>query len=348
MNFTAKQIAQYIQGTVEGDENTVISTFSKIEEGIPGAIAFLANPKYEHYLYNTQASAVLVNNNFQLARPVKTTLIRVPNAYESIAQLLTMYEQSKRQKTGIHPQAYISSTAKIGKNCYIGPFACIGEEVSIGENTKIYANTVICDNACIGNDCLLYPNITIYHDCKIGNRVTLHAGVVIGADGFGFAPTKEGYEKIPQIGIVTIEDDVEIGANTCVDRSTMGTTLIKKGVKLDNLVQIAHNVVIGENTVMSAQCGVAGSTKIGQWCMFGGQVGITGHSVIGDKTYSAAQAGIAKSQPKGNISLLGSPAIDAKKFARCNAVFHNLPKMSTELTQLKVEIENLKKQLNHK
>lgn len=348
MNFTAKQIAQYINGTVEGDENAIITTFSKIEEGVPGAISFLANPKYESYIYETKASVVLVNNDFKPSQHIEPTLIRVANAYECIAQLLTLYEQSKKEKVGVNSKAYIAETATIGKNCYIAPFACIGENVTIGDNTKIYANSVICDNASIGNDCLLYPNVTLYHDCKIGNRVTLHAGVVIGADGFGFAPTPDGYEKIPQIGIVTIEDDVEIGANACVDRSTMGSTIVRKGVKLDNLVQIAHNVVVGENTVMSAQVGVAGSTKIGQWCMFGGQVGVTGHAVIGDHVNCGAQAGISGGIPKGNVTIIGSPAIDARKYARSNAVFRNLPEMRNDVEELKLEIEKLKKQLNQK
>ncbi len=346
MDFTAKQIAQYIDGVVEGDENACVNTFAKIEEGKPGSITFLANAKYEHYIYDTEASIVLVNQDFKPSQPVKATLIRVPNAYECIAKLLTIYEQSQKTKSGIHPQACIAPTAKIGKNCYIGPFAYIDENATLGDNTQIYANCVIGENVTIGDNCLLYPNVTIYKDCKIGNRVTLHAGVVIGADGFGFAPTTDGYEKIPQIGIVTIEDDVELGANTCVDRSTMGTTLIKKGVKLDNLIQIGHNVVVGENTVMSAQCGVAGSTKIGQWCMFGGQVGVAGHATIADKTQSGAKAGIAGSIIKSGQTVIGVPAIDVKKFSKSNAVFRNLPEMYKDLYDLKKEIEELKKQLN--
>ncbi len=347
MDFTAQQIALYLNGVIEGNENATVNTFAKIEEGKPGAISFLANSKYEHYLYMTEASIVLVNQDFTPSQPVKATLIKVPNAYESIAKLLTLYEQSKQQKTGIHPLAYIAPTATVGDNCYIGPFVCIDENATIGSNTRIHANCVIGENVTIGNNTLLYPNVTIYHDCKIGQRVTLHAGVVIGADGFGFAPTADGYDKIPQIGIVTIEDDVEIGANTCIDRSTMGTTLIKKGVKLDNLVQIAHNVVVGENTVMSAQCGVAGSTKIGQWCMFGGQVGVTGHATIADKTQSGAKAGIAGSIIKSGETVIGVPAIDVKKFSRSNAVFRNLPQMYKDLYSLKKEIEELKKQLKH-
>ena len=345
MIFTAKQIAGYINGTIEGDENTSINTFAKIEEGISGAISFLSNPKYEHYLYTTESSIVLVNKDLQLSAPTKATLIRVDNAYECIAKLLTLYEQSKTPKTGIHPQAYISPKATIGKDCYIGAFVSIDDNAVIGDGTHIYANCVIGENCQIGNNCILYPNVTIYHDCQLGNRVTLHAGTVIGADGFGFAPTQEGYEKIPQIGIVKIEDDVEIGANACVDRSTMGSTVICKGVKLDNMVQIGHNVVVGEHTVMSAQCGVAGSTKIGSWCMFGGQVGIAGHATIANKTHSGAKAGIAGSIIKEGTTIIGIPAIDARKFAKSNAVFRNLPEMSKEIAELKKEIAELKSQL---
>lgn len=345
MEFTAKQIADYLHGTVEGNENAAVHTFAKIEETEEGAITFLANPAYEHYIYETKASIVLVNKNFKPEQPVHATLVRVDNAYESIANLLTLYEKAKPQKTGISSLASIATSAKIGKDCYIEPFVCIGENVTVGDHTQIMAHTTLCDNVKLGNDCILYPNVSVYHDCVIGNRVTLHSGVVIGADGFGFAPTANGYEKIPQIGIATIEDDVEIGANTCVDRSTMGSTVVKKGVKLDNLVQIAHNVIVGENTVMSAQVGVAGSTKIGSWCMFGGQVGIIGHAVIGDRTLSGAQAGIGRSIPKGNTTVLGSPAMDARRFARCNAVFHNLPQMSRELEDMKAELQELKKEL---
>lgn len=348
MEFTAKQIADYLHGTVEGNENAAVHTFAKIEETKEGAITFLANPTYEHFIYDTKASIVLVNKDFKPERPVSATLVRVDNAYESIANLLKLYEKNKPQKSGVSSLASIAATAKIGKDCYIEPFVAIGENVIVGDHTQIMAHTTLCDNAKVGSDCLIYPNVTIYHDCVVGNRVTLHAGVVIGADGFGFAPTPTGYEKIPQIGIATIEDDVEIGANTCVDRSTMGSTIVKKGVKLDNLVQIAHNVVVGENTVMSAQVGVAGSTKIGSWCMFGGQVGIIGHAVIGDRTLCGAQAGISRSIPKGNITIVGSPAMEARKFARSNAVFHNLPQMSRELEDLKFEVEELKKQLKQK
>ena len=282
----------------------------------------------------------------QLEREVKATLIRVNNAYEAVAKLLALYEMSKPKKKGVDPLAYIAPSAQIGEDCYIAPFAYVGENVKIGKGSHLYPHAVIYDNASVGEDCIIYSNVSIYHDCKVGNRVILHSGCVVGADGFGFAPTENGYEKIPQIGIVTIEDDVEIGANTCVDRATMGSTYVHKGAKLDNMVQIAHNVEVGEHTVMAAQGGVAGSTKIGKWCMFGGQVGIAGHAVIGDKVYSGAQAGIAGSIPKGNVTIQGSPAIDAKNFARSSVVFKNLPDMYSTLNALKKEIEVLKNQIN--
>jgi UDP-3-O-[3-hydroxymyristoyl] glucosamine N-acyltransferase len=346
MEFSAKQIAELIGGVVEGNENATVSTFSKIEEGIPGAISFLANPKYAHYLYTTQSSVVLVNKDFKLEKDITTTLIRVDNAYEAIARLLTAYESMKPKRSGVHSLAYVAESATIGKDCYIAPFAYVGDNAVIGDNTQIYTHAVVEAGAHVGSDCILYPNVSVYHDCKIGNRVILHSGCVIGADGFGFAPSEEGYEKIPQIGIVTIEDDVEIGANTCVDRSTMGSTYVRKGTKLDNLVQIAHNVEVGSNTVMSAQVGVAGSTKIGEWCMFGGQVGITGHATIANRTMTGAQAGIAGSVRKEGLTLQGSPAIDAKNFMRSSAVFKNLPEMYRELNAIKKELEALKAEQN--
>lgn len=345
MEFSAKQIAEFIQGTVVGDENATVHTFAKIEEGIPGSISFLSNPKYLHYIYDTKASIVLVNKDFTPEQEVKTTLIKVDNAYESLAKLLTLYEMSKPKKTGIDSLAYIAPTAKIGKEVYIAPFAYIGEGAVIGDNTAIYPHATIGENAQIGNNCILYPNVTVYHDCRIGNQCILHAGSVIGADGFGFAPSPEGYEKIPQIGIVIIEDNVEIGANTCIDRSTMGATIVHKGVKLDNLIQIAHNVEVGSHTVMSSQVGIAGSTKIGEWCMFGGQVGVAGHIKVSNHVSVAAQSGIAKAT-KENQAIMGSPAIDAKQFFKCSAVFKNLPEMFSTVNQLQKEIEELKKQLN--
>lgn len=345
MKFTAKQIAEYLQGEVEGDINASVQTFAKIEEGMEGAISFLANAKYEHYIYETKSTIVLVNRDFKPEHPITATLIRVDNAYESIARLLTLYQQTVAKRTGIHPTACVAESAVVGEGCYIGPFAYIGEQVTVGNGTQIYAHAVIEERAKIGCDCIVYPNVSVYHDCVIGDRVILHSGCVIGADGFGFAPSATGYEKIPQIGIVTIEDDVEIGANSCVDRSTMGSTYVRKGVKLDNLVQVAHNCEIGSHTVFSAQVGVAGSTKIGQWCMFGGQVGIAGHAVIGDKVYAGAQAGIAGSIRKGNAVVQGSPAIDAKNFQRSSVVYKKLPEIYTDFYRLKDEVEELKSKL---
>ncbi len=341
MEFTAKQIADFIGGKVEGDGNVSVNTFAKIEEGKEGAISFLSNPKYTHYIYNTQSSIVLVNEDMVFDQPVNTTLIRVANAYECVAKLLQMYEAAKPKKKGIDPKASIAESATIGKDVYVGAFACVGENTVVGDNTVIYPHTVIGDGVKIGDNCLVYPNVTIYDGCRIGNRVTIHAGTVIGADGFGFAPNAEGYDKIPQIGIVTIEDDVEIGANTCIDRSTMGSTIIRKGVKLDNLIQVAHNVEIGENTVMSAQVGIAGSTKIGSWCMFGGQVGLAGHITVGDKTFLGAQSGVP-GNIKGNQTLIGTPPMEPKAYFRSQAVFRRLPEMYKQLDALQKEIENLK------
>lgn len=346
MEFSAKQIAEFIQGTVVGDENATVHTFAKIEEGVPGAISFLSNPKYTHYIYSTQSSIVLVNKDFQPESEVKATLIKVDNAYESVAKLLTLYEMSKPKKTGIDSLAYIAPTAKIGKDVYIAPFAYIGDGAVIGDNTAIHPHATVCEHATVGNGCILYPNVTVYHDCKIGNRCILHAGCVIGADGFGFAPTPQGYEKIPQIGIVKVEDDVEIGANTCVDRSTMGATVIHKGVKLDNLIQIAHNVEVGSNTVMASQVGIAGSTKVGEWCMFGGQVGIAGHIRVGNHVNVGAQSGIPSTVKGENITIMGSPAIDARQFFKSSAVYKKLPDMYLELDKLQKEVQALKEQIN--
>lgn len=344
MEFTAKQIASFIGGKVEGDENASIHTFAKIEEGVPGAISFLSNPKYTHYIYDTKSSIVLVNDDVELAKPVNTTLIRVKNAYDCVAKLLQLYQESLPKKTGISPLAFVSDKAKIGGHCYIGAFAYIGEGVEIGEGTQIHPHAVVEDNVKMGSQCIIYPNVTIYNGCKLGNNVTIHAGSVIGADGFGFAPNAEGYDKIPQIGIVTIEDNVEIGANTCVDRSTMGTTIIRKGVKLDNLVQIAHNVEVGENTVMSAQVGVAGSTKIGKWCMFGGQVGISGHINIGDKTFLGAQSGVP-GNIKGNTTLIGTPPMEPKAYFKSIAITRKLPELYKQINDLQKQIEELKKHI---
>ena len=344
MEFTAEQIANVIGGRVEGNKDAKIHTFAKIEEGTEGAISFLSNPKYTHYLYNTKSSIVIVNEDLELEKDVDATLIRVKNAYESIAKLLQIYEASKPKKTGVAPQAYIAPSAKLGNNCYVGPFAYVGEGAEIGDGCQIYPHAVIGDNVKVGTNCKLYPNTTIYQGCKIGNNVTIHAGSVIGADGFGFAPGADGYDKIPQIGIVVIEDNVEIGANTCVDRSTMGATVIHKGVKLDNLVQVAHNVEIGENTVMSAQVGIAGSTKVGSWCMFGGQVGLAGHITIGDKTFLGAQSGVPGSL-KGGEELIGTPPMNPRAYFKSQAIFRRLPDMYKDLNDAKKKIEELNEKI---
>ncbi|MBQ9229580.1 MAG: UDP-3-O-(3-hydroxymyristoyl)glucosamine N-acyltransferase [Prevotella sp.] len=328
MEFTAKQIADFIGGRVEGDENAKVRTFAKIEEGKEGAITFLSNPKYTHFIYDTKASVVLVNDDVELEKPVSATLIRVPNAYECVAKLMQMYAATLPKKTGVDPLAFISKTAEIGKDVYIGPFTYVGDGVKIGDGSMIY------------------PHVTIYDGCQIGKNVTIHAGAVIGADGFGFAPNQEGYDKIPQMGIVVIEDNVEIGANTCVDRSTMGQTIIHKGVKLDNLIQVAHNCEIGENTVMSAQVGMAGSTKIGAWCMVGGQAGFSGHITIADKTFVGAQSGVISNTKGNGEQLIGAPAIDPKVFFKAQAVMKRLPDMYRELGALRKELEELKKEHN--
>ena len=346
MEFTAKQIAQFIQGIVEGDKNATVNTFAKIEEGVSGAISFLANPKYTHYIYDTKSSVVLVDETLELEKPVEnTTIIRVKNARDCVAKLLQMYSAALNpKKSGIDSLAFISPNAKIGENVYIGAFAYIADGAVVGDGTEIYPHSYIGDNVTLGKDCKIYPNVTIYHGCKLGNNVTIHAGSVIGADGFGFAPNAEGtgYDKIPQIGIVTIEDDVEIGANTCIDRSTMGSTYIRKGVKLDNLVQIAHNDEIGENTVMSAQVGIAGSTKVGQWCMFGGQVGIAGHIEIGDRVFLGAQIGVP-GKMKGGQTLIGTPPMEPRSYFKSQAIFRRLPDMYQQLNELQKQIDELKK-----
>ncbi len=345
MVFTAQQIAGYTGGTVDGDPNATISTFAKIEEGTEGALSFLANPQYEQYIYETKSSIVLVNKDFQPTQEVKATLVRVDNAYESVAKLLQLYQSMQQKRVGIDPLAFIDPSAKIGKDCYIGPFVAIAEGVEIGDGVVLHPHVTIGRDAKVGCGTEIYSNAVIYHHCVVGANCILHAGCVIGADGFGFAPTPSGYDKIPQIGNVVIEDDVEIGANTCVDRSTMGSTIIRKGVKLDNLVQIAHNVEVGSNTVMSAQVGVAGSSKVGEWCMFAGQVGIAGHLKVGDRTTMGAQAGLAGGNlaRKGGATLMGYPAIEHKKFAKNMAALNSLPDLLKEVAALRREVEELKK-----
>ena len=344
MEFTAQQVASLIGGTVEGDANAAINKFAKIEEGVPGAISFLANAAYEHYIYTTQSSVVLVNDSFTPSQPVAATLIRVPNAYEAVSRLLQLYESMKPKRVGVSPLAFVADTAKIGKDVYLAPFVCVCDGAEVGDGAQLHPHATVGENARVGAGTIMYAGAVVYHDCRVGNNCILHAGSVIGADGFGFAPTADGYEKIPQIGIVTIEDNVEIGANTCVDRSTMGSTVVHKGVKLDNLVQIAHNVEVGEHTVMSAQAGVAGSCKIGKWCMLGGQVGVAGHITLGDRVNAGAQSGIPGGRlvREGNCTVMGYPALEHKNFARSAAAYKNLPDLVAQVQQLQKQIDELK------
>ena len=344
MEFTAATIAGFLNGEVEGNPDTLVNSVAKIEEGHEGALSFLANPKYEHYLYSTRSSVVLVNKSFVPSAGFKATLIRVDDAYKAFASLLTMVEQSRPRKKGIHPTAVIESTAKIGSDVYLGPYSYIGENCTVGNGCAIYPYVYVGDNTCLGKNSTLYTGVTIYHDCIIGENCTIHAGAVIGSDGFGFAPQSESeFMKIPQIGNVVIEDNVEIGANTAVDRATMGSTIIRRGVKLDNLVQIGHNVEIGENTVMAGQTGIAGTTKIGKNCMFAGQVGIAGHAMIADGTRLAAQSGVSGDVKNENSVISGSPAIDHRNFLKSSVVFSKLPELLRKVRDLEKEIEVLRK-----
>ncbi len=346
ISFTAEQIATVLNGTIEGDSSVVVNNFSKIEEGKPGTLTFLANPKYTHYIYTTEASIVLVNNDFKAEHPIKATLIRCFNAYAALAILLDLVEKSKPQKSGIEQMSHIASSAKLGENVYIGSFAYIADNVKIGDNSKIYPQVYIGENVEIGTNTTIYPGVKIYSGCKLGSNCIIHAGTVIGSDGFGFAPQDDGtYKKIPQLGIVIVEDDVEIGANTTIDRAVMDATIVRKGVKLDNLIQVAHNVEIGENTVMAAQVGISGSTKVGKQCMIGGQVGLGGHISIGDNVNIGAQSGII-SNIKPDAKILGSPAIPVKDFFRSSVVFPKLPEIYRQLAQLQKEIEELKSNQN--
>ncbi len=348
MEFSAQQIAGLVGGTVEGNPTVKVNDFAKIEEGRPGCISFLANMKYAHYLYETKSSIVLVNKDFKLEGETQATLIRVDDAYETVAKLLTMAESMKPKRKGIDSLAFIDPSAKIGKDCYIGPFVAIAEGVEIGDGCVLHPHVTIGSNAKVGSNTEIYSNAVIYHDCKVGNNCILHAGCVIGADGFGFAPTANGYEKIPQIGIVTIEDDVEVGANSCIDRSTMGSTYVRKGVKIDNLVQIAHNVEVGSHTVMSAQVGIAGSSKIGEWCMFGGQAGIANHLTVANRTQAGAKTGIYNTVKKEGSALQGMPAIDYRTFWKSSAVFKRLPDIDRQVYQMQRELDELKKRLENK
>ena len=347
MEFTAQQIADFLGGEIQGNPSVKVSDFSKIEEGKPGTLSFLSNPKYTQYIYESQASIILVNKDFQPEREVLATLIRVNDAYQSLAMLLSMVDQAKPKKTGISPLAFISETAEIAENVYIAPFVFIGENVKIGHKSSIHASCSIEDGAKIGENSTLYSGVKVYYNCVVGSNCILHSGVVIGSDGFGFAPKEDGsYQKIPQMGNAVLEDDVEIGSNSIVDRATLGSTIIRKGVKIDNLVQVAHNVEIGENTVIAAQTGISGSTKLGKRCILGGQVGLAGHIQIADGTIFGAQAGQANSITKPNQMFMGSPAFDLRTFQRSSIAFKNLSEMQKLIYTLQRRIDELEKKIN--
>ena len=348
MDISAKELAALLGGTIEGNADVRVSDYAKIEEGRPGTLSFLSNPKYEPYLYNTQSDIILINKDFHLNGTTSATLIRVPDAYLALAQLLQMIEkQNKKAKTGIDPTAHIASSAKIGKNCFIGPFVVIDDNVTIGDNTQIYSHVAIQENAVIGSDCLLYNGVVVYHDCRIGNRCILHANCVIGSDGFGFAKQPDGsFFKMPQNGIVILEDDVEIGATTTIDRGSMGPTILHKGVKLDNQIQIAHNVEVGENSAMAACGGIAGSTKIGKDCIIGGMSGVVGHLNIDDHTTIAAYTGMTNSTKGPGMIYQGIPSLPINKSRRSIAVYRNLPDMMRTLSDLQKQVEELKKQIS--
>lgn len=344
MEFTAGQIAAFLGGTVEGDGDIKVNTFAKIEEAGPGCLTFLANPRYTHYIYTTGASAVLVSNSFEAEGDISAALIRVENPYEALSRLMRMVDQVLNpQPAGVEQPSFVADGVTVPEEAYIGAFAYIGEGVTLGKGVKIYPNVFVGRGCEIGEGTILYPGVKVYPRCKVGKRCIVHAGAVIGADGFGFAPDAEGkYEKIPQMGIVIIGDDVEVGANTTIDRATMGATIIKQGAKLDNLIQIGHNVEIGENTVMAAQVGVAGSTKIGKHNMVGGQVGFAGHITVGDQNGIGAQSGIPNSIGSKQ-RVLGSPAINVLDFARTQVYLKRLPSLFNDVSAIKKDIEALQK-----
>ncbi len=347
MTFTAKQIADFLQGEIVGDPHITVSNFAKIEEAQPNTISFLSNPKYTQYIYETQADIVLVNNDFIPEKPIKPTLIKVPNAYAALATLLDLVNKMKPQKSGIEEMSFISPSAKLAENIYVGAFAYIGDNVVAGENCRIYPQAYIGDNVKIGKGTVIYAGAKIYNECVIGDNCIIHSGSVIGADGFGFSQENGVYKKIPQMGNVVLENDVEIGANTTIDRAVMGSTIIRKGVKLDNLIQIAHNCDIGKHTAMAAQVGIAGSTKIGESCVLGGQVGIGGHITIGNNTRIGAQAGIISNTKEGS-EVMGSPAIPIKSFFKSSIITPKLPDMYRQINALEKEVEALKKLISEK
>ncbi len=343
MQFSAAQIAMMINGKIEGNADMTVASFGKIEEAVAGQLAFLANPKYEEYLYNTQASIIIINDTQELKQPISATLIRVPDAYTAFATLLDKYQQIQNQQlSGIQQPAYIDATAKIGEQVFIGAFAYIAENSIIANGAKIFSGAYIGNDVIVGENTIIYPGVKIYHHCNIGKNVVIHAGTVIGGDGFGFAPQADGsFKKVPQIGNVIIEDNVEIGCNTTIDRATMGSTLIKEGAKLDNLLQIAHNVEIGNNSVIAAQAGISGSTKIGNNVLIGGQVGIVGHLQIADGSKINAQSGVSKSIKKPNTVVTGSPAFDYTATLRSQAMVRSLPEMEKRIQELEKLVKTL-------
>ena len=343
LEFSAQQIAMMIHGQIEGDASVTVHNFGKIEEATAGQISFLANPKYESYLYTTSASIVIIGAQQQLKEKIKATIIRVPDAYAAFATLLTKYQELKTQQLeGIQSPSFIAPSAKIGANHFIAAFAYINEGATLGEHVKIFPNVVIGENVKIGNHVTIYPGVVVYADCVIGNHVTIHSGTIIGSDGFGFAPRENGsYQKVPQLGNVVIEDHVEIGANTTIDRATIGSTIIRKGVKLDNQIQIAHNAEIGTNTVIAAQTGVSGSTKIGDNVMIGGQVGLTGHIHVADGVKITAKSGVTKTVKMANVTLTGNPAAEQKQSLRSQVYIKNLPELEKRVQELEILLQQL-------
>ena len=339
MEFTAQQIAEYLNGEVVGNSEITVNTLSKIEEGTPGSLSFLANQQYNKYNYNSEAPIVIRSKEFKAEAEIAATLIKVDDAYGAFATLLKIYNQVKHQKSGVEQPSFIADSASVGGETYVGAFAYLGENVKVGNGTKIYPHVFVGDNVEIGENCLILPGVKIYADCKVGSEVTIHAGTVIGSDGFGFAPnSKNSYDKVSQIGNVIIEDHVEIGSNVSIDRATLGSTIIHKGVKLDNLIQIAHNVEIGENTVIASQSGIAGSTKLGKNAMIGGQVGVIGHVNIGDNVKIAAQSGIGKDL-KDNEVVQGSPAFGYGEYQKSYVYFRKLPQLAKDIHNIEKKIK---------
>lgn len=344
-----KEIAYLVKGTIIGDAERTFDSVSKIDQSIPGSLAFLANPKYEQHLYRTSAGVILVNNQIEIKEEVNATIIQVEDAYSSFCQVLNVYFNIYSHRTGIEQGAYVNESASIGKDVYIGAGSYISVGAKIGDNVKIYPNSFIGENCKVGNGTVFYSGVNLYHDCNIGEDCIIHAGVVIGSDGFGHAPQKDGtYIKIPQIGNVIIEDRVEIGANCTIDRATLGSTVIKSGVKLDNLIQVAHNVEIGENTVIAAHTGISGSVKLGKNCIIGGQVGFVGHIVVADGTQIGAQSGISKDITEAKMQWIGSPIMPLREAFKTQVIYRNLPKLKAQIELLEKELEALKTQANGK